>query len=50
MYSRFFYCYIVIILVFILGSFLALLLVVIFLYLKVNVPEGNTVYYLALPL
>ena len=38
-----FYCYIVIILVFILDSFLAQLLVVIFLYLNVNVTERNTV-------
>ena len=37
-----FYCYIVIILVFILDSFLAQLLVVIFLYLNVNVTERNT--------
>ena len=44
-----FYCYIVVILVFILDSFLAKLLVVIFLYLNVNEPEGNTMYYLTLP-
>ena len=44
-----FYCYIVITLVFIVDSFLAKLLVVIFLYLNVNEPEGNTMYYLTLP-
>ena len=40
---RYYFC-------FILESFLALLLVVIFLYLNVNVPVGNIVYYLTLPL